>query len=393
MTNNQTLKLPRIESIDVLRGLVIVIMALDHVRDYFYILADDPTNLQTTTPTLFFTRFITHYCAPIFIFLAGTSAYLYGQNRSKAELSKFLISRGIWLVILELTIMTMLWWFSLKFDFFNLQVIWVIGICMIILGLLIRLPIKALMIIGLILVFGHNALDGIFMEGTAASSVIWYILHQPNFVQFDSVTVLFLYPALPWIGVIVLGYVFGQLYAKNVDPAFRKKWLMRLGIGSIAGFLIVRGINVYGDPIPWAVQKDATYTFLSFLNVTKYGPSLSFLLVTLGPAFLFLLGVEKVKNKLTDFLLTFGRVPFFFYVLHVLVIHLAALIGIVMLGGDYRIMLLGPEVFTEGIPGYGYPLYVTYIVWFAVVLFFYPICLRYMKYKAANRDKWWLSYL
>jgi len=368
-------------------------MALDHVRDYFYPLADDPTNLETTTPILFFTRFITHYCAPIFVFLAGTSAYLYGQNRPKKELSKFLISRGIWLVFLEVTVMTVFWWFSLDFDFFNLQVLWAIGVSMIALGLLIRLPTKILLIIGLILVAGHNVLDGITMEGGEPLAILWYILHQPNFVQFESISVMFLYPILPWIGVIILGYVFGQLYSKGFDPSQRHKWLLRLGIGSITAFLLIRGINVYGDLDPWSLQRNGTYTFLSFLNVTKYPPSLDFILVTLGPAFLFLLGIEKVKNRFTDFLLTFGRVPFFFYVLHVFVIHLLALVVLVINGEDYSIMFMDSSVMAVGVPGYGYPLYVTYIVWIGVVLFFYPLCLRYMKYKAANRDKWWLSYL
>lgn len=394
MTNNQTLKAPRIQSIDVLRGLVIVIMALDHVRDYFYPLSSDPTNLETTTPILFFTRFITHYCAPVFVFLAGTSAFLYGQNKTKGALSKFLLTRGVWLVFLEVTVMTVLWWFSFSWDLINLQVLWAIGVAMIALGLAVRLPVKTILVLGLILVIGHNALDGIFMEGEGPAAVLWYVLHQPNMISVGETYIMILYPIIPWIGVILLGYAFGQLYAKGFDAGVRKKWLLRLGLACLGSFLVVRGINIYGDPVPWTVQKDSTFTFLSFINVTKYGPSLSFLLVTLGPAFLVLLGIERLKNKFTDFFLVYGRVPFFFYVLHVLVIHFLAVIILMILGQDWSTLVgLKASVFFEGIPGYGYALWVTYAAWIGVVLFFYPLCLRYMKYKAANRDKWWLSYL
>lgn len=391
-----TIKSTRIQSIDLLRGIVMVIMALDHVRDYFHAGAfvSDPTNMETTTPVLFFTRFITHFCAPVFIFLAGTSAFLYGRTKTKNQLFRFLFTRGIWLIIIELTIMTFFWWFDIRFSFFNLQVIWAIGLCMILLSLLIYIPRIWLIILGLLLVFGHNFLDGFLMQGKSVPAIIWYILHQASFVQFGSVWVSFLYPILPWVGVIVLGYCFGSLYHTEYNSGQRKKWLLWLGLGSLTLFFIFRGTNIYGDMVPWSVQKNGTYTLLSFFNVTKYPPSLLFLLVTLGPSFLFLRYSENIRNRITHFFLVYGRVPFFYYVIHVLLIHLAAIVGILITGGDWNIMIIDMQALISGeLAGYGYSLGVVYLVWIAVVLALYPLCLKYMKYKLANRDRWWLSYL
>lgn len=386
----------RIESIDLLRGIVMIIMALDHVRDYFHAAAfvSNPTNMETTTVVLFFTRFITHYCAPVFIFLAGTSAFLYGSKKTKPELFKFLITRGLWLIVLELTVMSFLWWFDLTFSFFNFQVIWAIGVCMIFLSLLIYLPKKVVLAFGLLLVFGHNLLDGITMEGTSPLAILWYVFHQSSFFQIGDTWFSFLYPVLPWIGVISLGYVFGTLYTKDFDVSLRKKWLSGLGFGAIGLFILLRAANVYGDLVPWAEQKNLVFTMLSFLNVTKYPPSLLFLLVTLGPAFLFLRYSENIKNKLTDFALVFGRVPLFYYVLHVLFVHVLAMVGIAITGGDWKLMLLTMEKFMDGsLANYGYSLGVVYLVWIGIVLLLYPLCNWYMKYKAKNRDKWWLKYL
>ena len=390
------IKSPRIQSIDILRGLVMVIMALDHVRDYFHkgALVSDPTNLDTTTPELFFTRFITHFCAPVFVFLAGTAAYLYGRNKSKEHLFKFLFTRGIWLIVVEIVIMNFLWWFDISYGFINLQVIWAIGLCMVILSLLIFLPLRALMAIGLLLIFGHNLLDGIQLSGNNPLAILWYILHQSNFIQLGDKWIGILYPILPWVGVIVLGYCFGKLYQPDFRSEVRRQWLLWMGIGSLVLFFLLRSANIYGDMAPWSVQKDTVYSIISFFNVSKYPPSLLFLLVTLGPAFLFLLAIENIKNKLTDFLLVFGRVPFFYYVLHILIIHLAAVAGLLITGNDWTLMILDAAAMTSGeLAGYGYPLWITYLVWVGVVALLYPLCLWYMKYKANNRDKWWLSYL
>ena len=206
--------------------------------------------------------------------------------------------------------------------------------------------------------------------------------------------ILFFYPILPWIGVMALGYVFGRLYDRGMEAPTRRKWLLRMGLGAIGLFLLLRGLNVYGDLTPWTVQERGPfYTFLSFLNVNKYPPSLDFMLVALGPAFLFLVAIESVKNRFTEWMVVFGRVPFFYYVIHVFVIHLAAIIGLLLTGGDWTIMIVGPEVFSGGWAGYGYPLYVTYLVWIGVVVLLYFPCRAYMRYKLSNKDKAWLSYL
>ena len=387
----------RIQSIDLLRGVVMILMALDHARDYFHYGAalTDPTDLETTTPVLFFTRFITHFCAPIFVFLAGTAAYLYGQKRTKRQLSRFLWTRGLWLIFLELTLNSFIWWFDIHFGFLNLQILWAIGFSMIALSLLIYLPFPVLLGVGAVIVAGHNLLDGIVMEGYSPQALLWYFLHQNQFLPISQTRViLFNYPVLAWIGVMALGYCFGTIYRKGYDPVERKKWLLRLGLGSLALFLVMRGINVYGDLVPWSTQRYGLFTALSFINVTKYPPSLAFVLITIGPGMLFLYAIENVKNRFTDFLLAYGRVPFFYYFLHMLFIHIIALLVLVFTGGNWRLMILKVEVFVSGeLSSYGYPLWVVYVVWIGVVLLLFPLCRWYMRYKANNREQWWLSYL
>ncbi|GAA4976805.1 DUF1624 domain-containing protein [Algibacter aquimarinus] len=389
-------KSTRIESIDILRGLVMVIMALDHVRDYFHYgsFFSNPTNLETTTPFLFFTRFITHYCAPVFIFLAGTSAFLYGIKKTKLELFKFLFTRGLWLIILALVVNNLLWKFDITYSFIILQVIWAIGLCMILLSFVILLPIRALLFIGLILVAGHNFLDNIIMEGSSIESIVWYILHQEKFISIGNIFFAFKYPIIPWFGLITLGYCFGKLYKKDYNPNLRKKYLIRIGLTSIVLFFIIRGINIYGDLIPWTIQETTTKTILSFFSVTKYPPSLLYLLITIGPSLLFLYAVENIKNKITDFFLVFGRVPLFYYFLHILLIHVLAILGMFIFGGDWKDMILTSEVFKgQKLINYGYSLFVVYMVWIGVVALLYFPSKKYMVYKANNKDKWWLSYL
>ncbi|NNE31708.1 MAG: DUF1624 domain-containing protein [Winogradskyella sp.] len=394
----KSLQSTRIESIDILRGLVMVIMALDHVRDYYHINAffdNYPENLESTNFALFGTRFITHFCAPVFIFLAGTSAFLYGQKKSKAQLSKFLITRGLWLIFVEIFINNFLWWFDISFGFTNLQVIWAIGICMIALGLLIYLPKRVILALGLFIIIGHNTLDGFVREGESIGSIIWYFLHQSNgFALGNNRYIWFSYPVLPWIGVISLGYCFGQLYKKEISLKVRRKWLLYCGFTAIVLFLILRGFNVYGDLVPWAYQESTEKTIISFFNATKYPPSLIFILMTLGPALLFLYFIENIKTKITNFLLVFGRVPFFYYILHIFVIHIGAFIGLLLTGRDWKLMILNNETMSTGaLKGYGYSLFTVYIIWIIIVLILYPICKKYMIYKLNNKDKWWLSYL
>jgi uncharacterized membrane protein len=387
----------RIESIDILRGVVMVIMALDHVRDYFHYgsFFVDPTNIDTTTPLLFFTRFITNFCAPVFVFLAGTSAFLYGSNKPKSVLFKFLFTRGIWLIFLEMVINNFIWTFDITYSLQIFQVIWAIGFSMVCLSLLIYLPKKVILMIGLILIVGHNALDGIVMQGQSFPSIMWYFLHQEKMLVFGSDYILFLkYPLIPWIGLMALGYLFGTLYQKDFDASLRKKWLLRFGFICVVLFAILRGLNIYGDLLPWSVQDTTTKTILSYLNVTKYPPSLLFICITMGPAMLFLYAYENTKNKITDFFLVFGQVPLFYYFFHMLVIHILAIFGIILFGGNWQDMLITAQGFMDQkLSTYGYSLGVVYVVWIGVVLLLYPFCNQYRMYKQSHKEKWWLSYL
>ncbi len=373
-----------------------VLMALDHTRDYFHYgsFFSDPTNLETTTPFLFITRFITHYCAPVFIFLAGTSAFLYGAKKTKTQLFKFLITRGFWLILLALVVNNFVWKFDITYGFIILQVIWAIGLCMILLSFTIYLPIKAILILGLVLVAGHNLLDDIVMQGTSFKSLVWYTLHQSQFIQIGDTMFAFAYPIIPWFGLISLGYCFGKFYNKDFLPEIRRKYLLRIGLTSIVLFFIIRGINLYGDLVPWTYQDTTTKTVLSFFNVTKYPPSLSYLLITIGPSLLFLYAIENIKNRITYILLVFGRVPLFYYFLHIVVLHVLAIIGILIFGGNWKDMILTNEVFMNAkLINYGYSLFVVYLVWLFVITLLYFPSRKYMLYKANNKDKWWLSYL
>ncbi len=394
-----TIKSTRIESIDILRGLVMVIMALDHVRDYTntgYMFAD-PTNLETTTPMLFFTRWITHFCAPIFVFLAGTSAFLYGSKKtSKNVLAKFLFTRGLWLVFIELTVVNFSWTFDISLSVHIFQVIWAIGICMMLLAALIYLPKKILFALGVLILLGHNLLDGITQQGTEPLSLLWYYVHQFNFqvINEGQGMLAIAYPFLPWLGIIILGYCFGHFYQKGFDVKIRKTWLLRLGIGAILLFFILRFFNIYGDLKPWASQDSLSYSILSFFNVTKYPPSLIYTLMTLGPALLFLYTIESIKNRFTNIMIVFGRVPFFYYIIHLYLVHLIGMVGLVTLGENWNELILTVDRFKSGyLFNIGFDLWVTYLVWILVIIILYPICKKYMQYKANNKDKWWLSYL
>ena len=383
----------RIESVDLLRGLAMIIMALDHTRYYFHLDASitNASADSTISPAFFFTRFITHFCAPVFIFLAGTGAFLYGSTRTKNNLSIFLLTRGLWLVFLEIFINNFLWYFDIEYERLTLQVIWAISLSMICLSFLIYFPRKVILIIGIILVAGHNLLDGISMEGNSLKSIIWYILHQvSSFPLSENRIISIEYPLLPWPGVMMLGYCLGALYVKEFNSYTRRKWLFGIGLGSTILFFILRGINIYGDPVPWTHQKNLVYTIISFLNVTKYPVSLAFLLITLGPSLIFLSVTENIKNKLTAFIIVFGRVPLFYYFLHILVLHVA----VTLIGGNLMGWLFNNEGFNSlRLGANGYSLGIVYIIWICLILALYPLCRQYMKYKSNNRDKWWLSYL
>ena len=324
----------RIDSIDILRGLVMVIMALDHVRDFFHRavvagsgdVATGPTDLDHTTPVLFFTRWITHFCAPIFVFLAGTSVYLLSLKKTKKELSNFLIKRGIWLLIAETVIITLGWTFNPLYNVIILQVIWAIGMSLVILGLLVYLPFNALFILGVIIVFCHNLLDyPAISEGLKGGLIpdLFYFTKFSIYNIDNSHLVLIVYAFLPWTGVMLLGYCFGKLFRPEVDPGRRKKILLQLGSGLLLLFILLRLINYYGDPVPWSPHpRGAVFTFLSFININKYPPSLDFLSITIGGGMLMLALLEGKRNTMTSFFRIYGRVPMFYYILHFYLIHL-----------------------------------------------------------------------
>jgi uncharacterized membrane protein len=399
-----TVSRQRIQSIDVLRGIVMVIMAIDHVRDFFYrvpvtsgaSVATSPTDLATTTPALFFTRWITHFCAPIFVFLAGTSIFLMTQRKSKSELSAFLIKRGIWLVLVELILITLSWTFNPLYNFLILQVIWAIGVSMIILGLLIRLPMKVLLIIGLLIFFGHNLLNYPSINHDLKGGWLADLLYFSNFSVYtlDKTHVfIIVYSFVPWTGVMMLGYCLGKLFTPQFDPRKRRKILLQLGFGLLALFLILRFINNYGDPTPWSKQpRGDVFTFLSFINVNKYPPSLDFLSIMIGGGLIALALLERVQGKLADFFRVFGRVPMFYYILHLYLIHL---IGVVVFFGEG--FSVG-QIVTPNNPfffrpsAFGFGLLGVYIVWIIVILILYPLCKKYDRYKSTHRN-WWLSYL
>ena len=386
----------RIESIDLLRGLIMIIMALDHVRDYFHSQAftDDPLNLNTTTALLYFTRWITHFCAPLFMFLSGTSAFLVGTRKGKKALSRFLFIRGLWLIFLEVTIVSFAWSFNPHMPSTLLGVIWALGVSMIALSALIYLPMPWIIAIGLLMVAGHNLLDNINVPGNDAPAFEWALLHQQNIFKYPAHEFFIGYPIIPWIGVMALGYCLGSIYKKQTGPERRKKYLILLGSSSIILFIILRYINVYGDPSHWSSQKTAVYTFLSFFKVSKYPPSLLYLLITIGPGILFLAFSEKWRSGLAKNIKVIGRVPMFYYLVHIYLIHLAAMIATNFCGHKWSDMVLNTWIsFEPKLTGYGFSLGTVYAVWALLIIILYFLCKWYDKYKLDHKEKWWLSYL
>ena len=383
----------RIQSIDLLKGLVMVIMALDHVRDYFHYSAFyfDPADPTQSTLPIFFTRFITHFCAPTFCFLAGTSAFMVGKRKSKSELSRFLLKRGLWLIFIEMTIVNFAWYFDVYFRSPGLLVIWSLGISMIVLAGLIHLSRKFILAFSLLLILAHNLLDTVHYDG----NVLWAILHEFKFFKLtDGVEFIVAYPIIPWIAVMSLGYYYGAFYDTNYDSIRRKKLFNLIGISAIVAFVILRFSNVYGDPVLYKDYETTTKDLISFFNPSKYPPSLLYLLMTLGTAFLFLANAEKLKGKVVDFFSTFGRVPFFYYILHLYLIHIVALLFAELSWFGWQTMILEDWVTeTPRLKGYGFPLWVVYAVWISVIVLLYPLCKKFDTYKQAHKEKWWLSYL
>ena len=388
----------RIDSIDLLRGLVMIIMALDHTRDFFHKGAwiSDPTNLATTTPFLFFTRWVTHLCAPIFVFLAGTGAWFQSLRKSKKDLSLFLIKRGLWLLVVEIFIINFAFSFDVSFSIIGLQTIWAIGISMVILGLMVWLPFNIILVTGLLIVLGHNLLD-YYEAGLKSSPGWWYdLLHRPGFYPlWGNHNLIILYPFLSWAGLMMLGYCFGKLFLKY-EGLQRKKMLLWLGLAILVFFVVVRFFDEYGDSAKWSTQKDSVFTFLSFMNLTKYPPSLLYMCATVGIGILFLSLFANARNGLTKFITIYGRVPFLYYVLHFFLIHLVSSVFYLLRGHSVSEGLHPDQ---DGfLPKFaaaneGYSLFWVYIIWICIVLSLYPLCRWFSNYKLKHKEKWWLSYL
>jgi uncharacterized membrane protein len=391
----------RITSIDIVRGGVMVLMAIDHVRVFSGLPAGGPT------AGIFFTRWVTHFCAPAFIFLAGTSAYLYGRRHT--GLSTFLLTRGAWLVLLELTYFRVAWTFNLDFLHYEMAgVIWVIGWCMILMAGLVRLPLGTVAAVGLVIIAGHNLLDG-YVGGLVpaltndAGSNLWKILYVGFFAgpaRFgaDGPSLMVLYSIVPWIGVMAAGYAFGRLM--TLEPARRDRLCYAIGLGAVALFVVLRGFNLYGDPWAWSSAaagpggRSGMPPLFSFLATTKYPASLDFLLMTLGPAMAVMPSLEGARGALARRLTVFGRVPFFYYALHIPLIHLLAVVVSVA-----RFGAMSPWLFTNhpmGNPpppdGYAWSLGLLYLVWAIAIAVLYVPCQWFGEVKARRSD-WWLSYL
>jgi uncharacterized membrane protein len=389
----------RILSIDLLRGLVMIVMALDHTRDFFHLGAptSNPLDLHTTTPILFFTRWITHFCAPVFVFLAGTSAYLMGLRRTKAALSKFLIQRGFWLILVEVVIVTFAWSFNPFYNMIILQVIWAIGISMVILGLAILLPYPAICCLAILIVFGHNMLD--YAEAAKHGQVgfWWDLIHHANFTTYQFAPHHFLliaYAFLPWTGIMLAGYAIGKIFGPDVSQVKRKKFLIISGVSLIVLFVVLRWTNIYGDPHPWTTQRNGLYTFLDFIKVNKYPPSLLYFCMTIGPALILLVLFEKANNRATRVINIYGRVPFFYYVLHLYVIHIVCVIAFFLSGYTTKDITTSSIGFFFRPDSFGFPLWGVYIVWISIVAALYLPCRWYNNYKNQYvKTKWWLSYL
>lgn len=382
----------RVHSIDFLRGLVMVIMALDHTRDLLHVTAQtqDPTNLSNTTTALFLTRWITHLCAPTFVFLSGTSAYLSLKNHGDFAASRrFLFKRGFWLVLLNFTLVNFGIFLDVHFSVLFLQVIAAIGFGFIGLALLLKLPARTLGIIGLALVFGHNLFSGVsFPQGTPLN-VLWSVLMGANFYQISpKFAFLTTYPIIPWLGIMLAGFGFGALLG---NPA-RKTLFGRIALGALALFVLLRTFNVYGDPAHWAVQKDGWFSALSFINVSKYPPSLLFTLLMLGIALLILYAFEGVQNRFTKVVEVYGKVPLFYYVLHWYVIHAVATLVFLVQGYSWSDLQFSGMGFGRPQAGGGLDLAGTYLVWLGVVALLYPCCRWYGRYKMAHPENWVLRY-
>jgi uncharacterized membrane protein len=379
----------RLESVDVVRGVIMVIMALDHTRDYFG-LAQNPTDMSTTTAALFLTRWVTHFCAPVFFLLTGTGAYLALRRKTPGELSRYLFTRGLWLIFLEAVVMRCFaYQFNFDFRVTFLIVLWALAWAMIALSALVRFPATAVAAVGAVMIIGHNLFDGV-----TSTNLVWTLLHGRSFLLNTPDHVVFVvYPLVPWIGVTMVGYGLGQVYGWDAER--RRTFLLRLGLALTVAFVALRAVNLYGDPSRWSAQSTTLFTVLSFLNTSKYPPSLLFLLMTLGPAMIFLWAMDRGTPRMLRPALVIGKVPLFYFMLHFALIHLLAVIVCYARYGTAHWMFESPDManypFTAP-PGWGYPLPVVYLMWAIVVVTAYPLCRWFAAVKQRRSDPW-LSYL
>ena len=385
----------RIPSIDIARGLVMVIMALDHTRDFLHVdaMTQSPTDMATTTPILFFTRWITHLCAPSFVFLSGVSAYISMHNgRGPQAGRRFLLSRGIWLLVLEFTLVNFGLSFDIRLRFLFFEVIAAIGSGFIALSFLSRFSPKALLITGLIIIFGHDCISFVPMPATPALQFTGSLLFGPGAFPLSPNRVFIVaYPILPWLGIMLTGFAAGRLFER--PAAGRKKLFRRIGLAALGAFFLLRAVNIYGDPVHWAVQPTPVFTVLSFLNVSKYPPSLLFTLCMLGILLLILSGLEGRESSLTRILSVYGKTPLFYFLLHFYIIHSLMLLLVLLQG--YHFSDLSFASFQQGRPAktWGLPLGYLYPIWIGVVALLFPVCRWYGRYKGMHREKKWLRYL
>jgi uncharacterized membrane protein len=386
----------RITSIDILRGIVMIIMAIDHTRDFFHesAMTADPLNPATTTAPLYFTRWITHFCAPIFVFLSGISAYLSAQRKSKAEASLFMIKRGLWLILVEVTIVTFGITFDPTFGFIVLQVIWAIGCSMVLLGIVSRFSNTAVLVVGIILFFGHNILDSVSLPATGTAGNLWTVFFRAFFgiIPIDETHVVgVFYAILPWTGAMMMGYSIGRWYKKDFPAESRKKLLLVSGISLIVLFVVLRATNIYGNPLPFKSGDGFMYNLFAFLNTSKYPPSLQYLSMTLGPGCIFLALLENVQTRFSRFVSVYGSVPFFYYILHFYLIHTLLVIIFFATGHTNSEITANPPFFFRPAT-FGYNLWIMYGIWLFVVLALYFPCRWFSRYKKTHRQ-WWLSYV
>ncbi|QEH42641.1 DUF1624 domain-containing protein [Chitinophaga sp. XS-30] len=387
----------RIYSIDVLRGLVMILMALDHVRDFFHqpAMTEDPLNVDTTFPLLYITRWITHFCAPVFVFLSGLSVCLMQERKTTKQISGFLLKRGLWLILVEITLVSFALSFNPMMNVMILQVIWAIGICFVCLSLLVFLPWQAILGLGVLIICSHNLLDYIEAKPGFQPGLGWQLLHQTRYTFFEYLPghgFIVIYPFLPWLGIMLAGYGLGRIFRPDVSAAQRKRILVVAGISMIAVFIAVRLLNGYGDPGTWETHPHWVATLGDFMNVQKYPPSLLYTCATIGPALLLLAWMEGRKSAAMDVAKVYGSVPFFYYILHFYIIHLLCVILFFASGYGADDIVSPQTLFLFRPPTFGYPLWVAYLIWIGIVALLYPLCKRYAAYKRTHRH-WWLSYL